>query len=58
MYLGRWSSMYRYAQISSEGICFAVSDLHSPVEHENLIPVESTDVLGMRWTGEAWEDVE
>lgn len=50
--------MYRYAQINSEGICFAVSDLHSPIEHENLIPVESTDVLGMRWTGSEWVEVE
>lgn len=50
--------MYKFAQINADGICVAVSDLHSPVEHESLIPVESTDVLGMRWTGEAWENVE
>lgn len=50
--------MYRYAQIDAGGVCFAISDLHSPIEHENLIPVESSDVLGMRWTGSEWVEVE
>lgn len=50
-----------YAQIDSEGICFAVSKLSSTVEQADMILIDSYDtaLLGKRRnaTTEAWEDV-
>ena len=46
--------MNRYAQIDSNNICFAVTDLSGVVEKPNLIPTSRQDVLGMKWTGSGW----
>lgn len=48
-----------YAQIDSNGIAYAVSELSGEVIADNLIPLASMDsaVLGKRWVGGVWEDV-
>lgn len=52
--------MHSYAQIDKDSkICFGVSHLSGEVNKDNLIPLEgTTDVLGKRWNGASWEEVE
>lgn len=52
--------MVRYAEINSNGVCFAVSDFSRPVSKPTLIRVTDspTDYLGKRWNGSEWETVE
>lgn len=54
------SRRYYYAQLNTEGICCAVSDLSGQVEGENMIPLESYDisVLGKKYVNGVWEEVE
>lgn len=49
--------MYIYAQINSDGVCIAVSQLASIVEDDSLVPLSSTDnsVIGKIWNGSTWE---
>ena len=51
---------YYYAQLNAEGICCAVSDLSGQVEREDMIPLESYDllVLGKKYQSGVWEEVE
>lgn len=52
--------MYHYAQIHEVTlVCFAVSSLSAEVIADNLIPLVEPDtgLIGMRWTGTAWEAV-
>lgn len=52
------TSRYRYAQIDANGVASAVSDLTGEVSAPNMIPIVPGDeVLGMQWTGVAWEAV-
>lgn len=49
-----------YAQIDpATMICFAVSSLSAEVIADNLIALTEPDtgLIGMRWTGAAWEAV-
>lgn len=52
--------MYSYAQIDKDsGICFGVSHLSTKIEKDNLIPLDSSvDVIGKRWNGASWEEIE
>lgn len=46
----------RYAQINSDGVAFAVSDVHSEIDADDMIQIDpGADVLGLRWTGAGWE---
>lgn len=52
--------MNHYAQIDTvTRICFAVSSLSAEVIADNLIALTepATGLIGMRWTGAAWEAV-
>lgn len=46
-----------YAEINEEGYCFHVTDCELPLSNRVLI-VENDSVLGMRWDGEKWNEVE
>ena len=53
--------MTYYAQINLENnICHAISELSDIVERENLIVIEEYDLslLGKKWNGSEWEEVE
>ena len=52
--------MFSYAQIdTSTGICYCVSHLSGEVSADNLIALDDDiDVLGKRWNGSGWEEVE
>lgn len=52
--------MVRYAEINSNGVCFAVSDFSRPVSKPTLIQVNGSpeEYLGKRWNGTEWETVE
>lgn len=52
--------MVRYAEINSNGVCFAVSDFSRPVNKPTLIQVNGSpeEYLGKRWNGTEWETVE
>ena len=50
--------MKSYAQINEENIAIAtavVSD--DTVVPDSWIPIENSNVLGKKWTGDGWEDV-
>ena len=51
---------YYYAQINAEGICCGLSDLSGEVAADNMILLKSYDmsVMGKRWDGAAWQEVE
>lgn len=52
--------MVRYAEINSNGVCFAVSDFSRPVSKPTLIQVNGSpeECLGKRWNGTEWETAE
>lgn len=52
--------MIRYAEINSNGVCFAVSDFSRPVSKPTLIRVNGSpeEYLGKKWNGDEWEAVE
>lgn len=52
--------MVRYAEINSNGVCFAVSDFSRPVSKPTLIQVNGPpeEYLGKRWNRTEWETVE
>jgi hypothetical protein len=49
-----------YAQIDSDQIAIAVTQTHAPLIGAQYIQLDSLDqsVLGKRWTGTSWADVE
>ena len=52
--------MYYYAQINTDGICLAVSELSGEVKADNMIRLESYDasLLGKRYVDGEWLEVE
>ena len=42
-----------YAQLNDEQVCFAISELNSPVDNDRLIPITS---LNERYLGALWRD--
>lgn len=50
---------YRYAQVDTNGVCFAVSELASAINSWDLIPLPGLDssVIGKRWNGAGWDAV-
>ena len=52
--------MFTYAQIdASTGICYCVSHLSGEIDRDNLIALDGDmNVLGKRWNGSTWEDVQ
>lgn len=52
--------MFSYAQIDTNtGICYCVSHLSGEVNADNLIALDGDmNVLGKRWNGSTWEEVE
>lgn len=46
--------MPRYAQIDSNGLCVAVSDLSGEVEAPHMIPIGEGDFLGKAWIDGEW----
>lgn len=52
--------MVRYAEINSNGACFAISDFSRPVSKPTLIRVNGSpeEYLGKKWNGNEWEAVE
>lgn len=51
---------YLYAQIDENGVAVAVSELSGEVEQANMIRLDAGagDVLGRRWSGGKWIEVE
>jgi len=51
---------YYYAQINTDNICFAVSDLSGEVRADNMIRLENYDasLLGKRYVDGKWLEVE
>lgn len=52
--------MIRYAEINSNSICYAVSDMSKPIDKPTLIRVNGfpIDYLGKKWNGNEWESVD
>ena len=52
--------MIRYAEINSNSICYAVSDMSKPINMPTLIRVNGSpeEYLGKKWNGNEWETVE
>ncbi|MEA4972907.1 hypothetical protein SDC9_145878 [bioreactor metagenome] len=52
--------MYNYAQLGSNNICIAVSQLSNEVQAANMISIDSADytLLGKRYNNGIWEEVE
>ena len=52
--------MIRYAEIDSNSICYAVSDMSKPINMPTLIRVNGSpeEYLGKRWNGTEWETAE
>lgn len=52
--------MNSYAQINEFGVCVACSELVEAVDAAHMIPIDQGDfsMLGRRWTGTTWEDME
>ena len=46
--------MHRYAQIDSNSLCIAVSDLSGEVEAPHMIPIGDGDFLGKSWLDGEW----
>ena len=47
-----------YAQINEENIAFATSTVSDDtIVPDTWIPIENSDVLGKKWTGDGWEEV-
>ena len=51
------------AEINDKNICFAlteIEDIYASSLADNCIPIETFDLslLGKKWTGEGWEEVE
>ena len=46
--------MPRYAQIDSNGLCVAVSDLSGEVNAPHMIPIGDGDFLGRTYSAGAW----
>ena len=51
---------FNYAQINTDNICFAVSDLSGEVKADNMIRLETYDasLLGKRYVNGKWFEVE
>lgn len=49
---------FYYAQITSDQICFAVTQTHGPISQPDMIPITSydTSLLGKIWTNDEWLD--
>ena len=47
---------FYYAQVNENNLCFAVSELASEMNQENLITINELDVslIGKMWNGSEW----
>jgi hypothetical protein len=48
----------RYAQIDTNSICVAVSDLKGEITASNMVPIaDDANPLGKKWENDMWNDV-